>query len=186
MNRLAIILCCFLVVLGAATAVVASESALADPFLDEVVSFCQPAACSSSGGIPDDALGMPDFRYLSIDCPVGQDGNCPPDPVSLCGDPQVREIVTFAFTDNIATDGPGSDLRIYEVQNGDSRVDIYASEDDVVYYLLAQGVSGTVEFDLADYDDLDFVVFVRFKGREDTGKAKGFDLDAVEALNPSY
>ena len=54
--------------------------------------------------------------------------------------------------------------------------------DNSNYVYLGQA-SGNVEYDIADYPDLEFINYVRFVGLDNGGGSAGFDLDAVEALN---
>lgn len=155
MKKLAVAFCLFFLLFGAA-----SLGYAGDVWLDTVVLFDQPSGSSNDGGPPEAALGPADDDWVSIDIP---------------------EIAVFAFTDNTAIDGPGNDLHIYEVVNGDSSVLIYASKNNRDYTLLGKA-NGDVEYDLADYE-LDSVVFLKFIGLDNEGNFQGFDLDAVEALN---
>jgi hypothetical protein len=128
--------------------------------LDDVVLFDQPAGSSTAANDPTKALGANDGDYVSVDIP---------------------ETLILAFTDNTASDGPGNDLKVYQVIAGDSNVDIYASEDNITYTYLGR-TSGDVLYDLSG-TGLDYVNYVKFVGLDNGGGSPGFDLDAVEALN---
>jgi len=155
LTKVFVYLICFLAI--------GSISNAGDVGLDVVVLFDRPTGSSSEGGPVENALGLSDGKSVSIDIP---------------------ETAIFAFTDNIAEDGPGNDIRIYENINGDSKADIFASKDNIVYTYLGRA-SGNVEYDLADYG-LDFILYIKLVGLDNGGSAAGFDLDAVEALNSKY
>ena len=143
----------------------APNSCSTAPWIDEVVFFDQPVGSSDEGGLPTDALNAADATgttgFVSIDIP---------------------ETLILAFTDNSAIDELGNDIRIYEHINGDSRVDVYASMDNINYVYLGRP-NGTIEYDIADYPDLDYINFIKFVGVDNGGSSAGFDLDAVVALN---
>jgi hypothetical protein len=148
-----------------ALAVVASGPlcfAAGTPWLDAVVSFDRPSGSSDSGGSASDALGPQNYTFVSIDVP---------------------ETLVLAFTDNSAADGPGADLAVRELYNCSAMVDVFAGEDNVTYTHLGT-ISGTVEFDLADYPTLHYVNYLKFVGLDDDGEHPGYDLDAAEALHP--
>lgn len=80
-------------------------------------------------------------------------------------------------------DGPGPDLRIYEVGEDGAEAFVAVSVDGDEFVELttrARGASTTL--DLAE-TNLDGVRFVRIRGADDAGDEPGFDLDAVEALH---
>lgn len=129
-------------------------------WLDEVVSFDQPTGSSTAGGPATYALGANDDLYVSVDIP---------------------ETLILAFTDNTASDGAGNDLSVYETYNGDSRVDVFASEDNTTYVFLGR-IGGDASFDLSG-TGLDYVNYLKFVGLDNGGAYAGFDLDAVAALN---
>ncbi len=129
-------------------------------YVDEVVLFDQPSGSSSAGGPATDALGAPDGNHVSIDIP---------------------ETLILAFTDNIAVNGAGNDIKIYQVVAGDSDVAVYAGNilDNLTYIAT---IDDNYEFDLDSFS-LDFVRYIKFVGLDNGGTSPGFDLDAVEALN---
>ena len=139
-------------------------------WLDEVILFVQPPGSSNDGGPPTDALGPPDARALPGGGATGI--------VSI----DIPETLIVAFTDNRAIDGLGNDIKIDEFYNRDSEADVYASMDNSNYVYLGRP-NGDIEYDIADYPDLDFISYVKFIGLDDGGGSAGFDLDAVEALN---
>ena len=130
-------------------------------WLDEVILFEQPEGSSNDGGPATDALGANNGSYVSVDIP---------------------ETLILAFTDNTAFDGEGDDIKVYQVYGGDSNVEIYASMDNITYVYLGT-TKYNVSYDLADYDGLDYVNYMKFIGLDNGGSADGYDLDAVEALN---
>lgn len=142
---------------------VGAGSAPASPiWLDEVIEFDQPRCSDDSGGPPTAALGQRDARgdetaYVSID---------------------ERETLIVSFSSSVL-DGPGNDLRIYECGSGNSQVDIYASMDNESYVYLGWA-SENVEYDIADYSELESVEYLKFVGLGGTGCVPGFDLDAAQ------
>jgi hypothetical protein len=70
-----------------------AATAVADQWLDEVILFDRPTGSSNDGHLPEDALGPPDDRHVSIDIP---------------------ETFIAAFVDNTALDGLGNDLHVYQ------------------------------------------------------------------------
>lgn len=137
-----------------------STNCFADRWLDSVISFDRPEGSSSEGGPASDALGANNSTYVSIDIP---------------------ETLILAFTDNEVFDGAGNDLYIYEVDNGDSWIDVWASADNISYTNLGQ-IKINYGFDLSAYG-LTTVQYLKFVGVDNGGGSAGFDLDAVEALH---
>jgi hypothetical protein len=98
--------------------------------------------------------------------------------------------ITVAFTDNIIVDGPGNDLRAWEITGGTSypieKVKIEVSQDGATWYPVASSVDRDAEADLAG-SGLAWARYVRLTdvsgpaGFEAT--ADGYDLDAFSALN---
>jgi len=131
-------------------------------WLDEVVLFDQPPGSSTIRNDPTEALGPND----------GVNGD-----VSI----DIPEILILAFTDNIADDGPGYDLLVYEVGADNATADVYASKDNITYTFV-QTIKGTTYIDLSG-TGLDYVNYLKFVGLDNRGSSPGYDLDAVEALN---
>lgn len=133
-------------------------------WLDAVVSFDQPDGSSTEGGDAIEALGETDAAgadgFVSIDIP---------------------ETLILAFTDNSADDDDGYDLKVYEYLDGDSDVEVWASEDNDAYIYLGT-IDSDTSFELLG-TGLDYVNYVKFVGLQNGGGYAGFDLDAVEALN---
>lgn len=139
----------------------------ADVYLDMVISFDQPAGSEVvAWQLPGFALGEPEddgVHFISIDLP---------------------ETLIVAFTDNTAIDGPGDDIKVFEVGGHVETVQIYASMDNISYIYLGNP-SGIVSYDISSYDNLDYINYLKFVGDwvgTDVG-TEGYDLDAVEALN---
>jgi hypothetical protein len=113
---------------------------------------------------PAHALGPPDFDPNQIG-------------TYLCLG--VKGYVELEFTNNVAIDGPGPDIKVYgDPGNDDSwHVDVSEDGDNWVHFGPQPEV---VELDLAEVG-LSRVRFIRFT---DTGTGNnGAELDAVEALN---
>lgn len=82
--------------------------------------------------------------------------------------------------------GPGPDLRIYEVGPDGAQGRIAVSRDGFRFVEFGETASGpTTELDLDELgSEVDGAIrFVRIRGVDDAGDEPGFDLDAVEALN---
>lgn len=80
-------------------------------------------------------------------------------------------------------DGPGPDLRIYEIGPDSAVAFVAVSVEGVDFVELAERATGaSTALDLAG-TGLDGVSFVRIRGADDAGDEPGFDLDAVEALH---
>jgi hypothetical protein len=110
---------------------------------------------------PERALGPPDGRTLA----VGRSG-----------------YVVLRFFRAIP-DGPGPDLRVYEVGPDGARGRVAVSADGATFFELPVLVEGTTtELDLVGATSAP-VAFVRIRGVDDLGVEPGFDLDAVEALH---
>ena len=78
--------------------------------------------------------------------------------------------------------GPGPDLRIYELGPDGARARIALSRGGARFVELTTILEGPVsEIDFDDAD-LDRVSHVRIRGLDDAGAEPGFDLDALEAL----
>jgi hypothetical protein len=149
--------------------VILSGFVQADPWLDVVISFNQPAGSSTARNDPTNALGPINSDYVAIDIP---------------------ETLILAFTDNSAFDGAGNDLRIREQGNDGARANVYGSMNGSDWVFLIEAVgSGS---GLGNYTDifvdldglgLNYVNYLKFEGLDNRGTYAGFDLDAVEALN---
>ena len=118
------------------------------------------------------ALGPPDQIAVSL----GED----PDPgVEPC-----HNFVVVAFVDNRLVDGPGDDLRLFELGRTESSfVAIGTSAQDLRQ--LGQVEGGDVSIDIASVADPgDAFAFVRICDGPETGSVvPGTDIDAVLALN---
>jgi hypothetical protein len=93
----------------------------------------------------------------------------------------IPETLILAFTNNTANDGAGADLQVYGVVNGDSRIDVYGSQDNVTCTFLGR-INGNAAFDLSRSGPA-YVNYLKFVGLDNRGTSAGFDLDALEALN---
>ena len=79
--------------------------------------------------------------------------------------------------------GPGPDVRIYEVGDDGAEAMIALSSDGERFVELAIPARGTTTAIDADDAGLALVRYVRIRGIDDLGLEPGFDLDAVEALH---
>ncbi len=112
------------------------------------------------------------------------------DPARALGPPDGRTValgvgayVILRFFREIPN-GPGPDLRVYEVGPDGAEAAIAVSRDGDVFVELTTPASGpTTEFELDDALPEGQIQFVRVRGVDDRGDEPGFDLDAVEALN---
>lgn len=98
--------------------------------------------------------------------------------------------IVVEFTDNIIVDGPGNDLRAWEVTGGTSypveKVKIEVSQDGSTWYTAATNLNRDAEADLAG-SGLSWAKYVRLTDVSDVAlfeaTADGYDLDAFSALN---
>ena len=110
---------------------------------------------------PERALGPPDGRTVAL-----ADGS---------------HIILRFFRGIV--DGPGPDLRIYEVGPDAAEARIAVSADAQHWIELTDSVFGpTYDLDLATIFQTP-LFFVRVRGLDTRGPEPGFDLDAVEALH---
>jgi hypothetical protein len=111
------------------------------------------------------------------------------DPLNAVGPPDGRTValgrgasITARFFRAIP-DGPGPDVRVYEVGPDGAEARVAVSEDGEFFFELPVLASGsTTEYDL-EGTGIDRALFVRVRGVDDLGVEPGFDLDAVEALH---
>ena len=112
------------------------------------------------------------------------------DPARAVGPPDGRTValgvgayVVLRFFREIPN-GPGPDLRIYEVGPDGAEAAIAVSQDGDDFVELTETASGpTTELDFDEAVPEGKIRFVRIRGVDDRGDEPGFDLDAVEALN---
>lgn len=111
------------------------------------------------------------------------------DPTNALGPPDGRTValgrgasITVRFFRAIP-DGPGPDVRVYEVGPDGAAARVAVSEDGDYFFELPELASGTTtELDL-EGAGISQAFFVRVRGADDLGVEPGFDLDAVEALH---
>ncbi|MES2966750.1 MAG: hypothetical protein V4668_03110, partial [Patescibacteria group bacterium] len=97
--------------------------------------------------------------------------------------------VVLEFTNNYVVDGPGNDLRMYEITGGTSygveKVKIEVSQNGISWFPVASSVDRDAEADLAT-SGLSWARYVRLTDvsvRADfPNDADGYDLDALSAL----
>jgi hypothetical protein len=109
---------------------------------------------------PERAIGPPDGRTVAL----GRGG-----------------FVVLRFF-RAVPDGPGADLRVYEVGPDGAQARVAVSSGGNRFFELSPVAEGPVsEFDLEEAG-LERVTHVRIRGLDDAGDEPGFDLDALEAL----
>ena len=98
--------------------------------------------------------------------------------------------ITVAFNNNYIVDGPGNDLRMWEITGGTSypveKLKIEVSQDGSTWFEVASSLDRDAEADLAD-SGLTWARYVRLTDVSDRSQfeatADGYDLDAFSALN---
>lgn len=98
--------------------------------------------------------------------------------------------IIVEFTDNVIVDGPGNDIRVWEVTGGTSypveKVKIEVSQDGVTWFEVSSSLDRDAEADLAD-SGLAWAKYIRVTDvsvwAEFEPTADGYDLDAISALN---
>ena len=141
---------------------------------------------------PSKALGAPQSAGAPFDAPVptGEFFSLGFDEGDNDGTPNEGGWIVVGFEDNVIVDGPGNDLRIWEVTGGTSypveKVKIEVSQDGSNWFPVASSLDRDAEADLSD-SGLPWAKYVRITDVsnraefEDT--ADGYDLDAFSALN---
>jgi hypothetical protein len=142
---------------------------------------------------PTDALGAPQSTGAPFDSPVvagsffslGFDEGTDATPLE-------GGKITLTFNNNYIIDGPGNDIRAWEVTGGTSypveKIRVEVSQDNVTWYTAAPVLLRDEEADL-NSTPLEWAKYVRITDisvRTDAGypaDADGYDLDAVSALN---
>ena len=126
----------------------------------------------------DDYLATP---FIDADAPFV-------DPRRALGPPDGRTValgvgayVVLRFFRDIP-DGPGFDLRVYEIGNDGAEARVAVSEDGDAFFEFPQPAAGTATTYDLDEAGVAAARFVRIRGIDDAGEEPGFDLDAVEAL----
>jgi len=110
---------------------------------------------------PDRALGPPDGRTVAV---------------------SRGSFVVLRFF-RAVSNGPGPDLRVYELGPDGARARVAVSRDGARFVELPAVIEGPItEIDL-DEAGLELVTHVRLRGLDDAGAEPGFDLDALEALH---
>lgn len=111
------------------------------------------------------------------------------DPVRALGPPDGRTVaigsggwVVLRFFREIP-DGPGPDLRIYEVGADGAQATVAVGIDGIQFVRLPDPAGGqTTGVDLAGTGFVS-IGYVRLEGLDELGLEPGFDLDALEALH---
>lgn len=163
---------------------------LIETFADEVVSSDQglrkngtPVTADRSD--PTLALGAPQSLGTPYDNPVVPNSFFS---LGFPADETDAEIV-LSFNDNLVVNGPGPDLKLWEVTGGtsypDELVDVYVGDAPAgPWTLVGAAVTRDAELDLGGVSEARYVRIVDASNValfEDT--ADGYDLDAVQALN---
>ena len=171
------------------------ECELVETFADEVVSTNQGrrkngTAVAGDRSDPSKALGAPQSGGTPYDNPVIAGSffslGFPSDPFD---DSDGSASIVLAFNDNLIVNGPGSDLKLWEVTGGsnypDEQVDVYVGNSPVgPWTLVGDDVARDAEIDIAPIASAGYV---RIVDASNVGlfesTADGYDLDAVQALN---
>ena len=135
-----------------------------DDWADSASNYIQGANVLAPHNITSRALGPVDNVWLSL----GDAGS-----------------VDLRFDDNIAIDGPGPDLTVYEFGGGVPETFELWISNGGAFVKVADSIGNTKSFDIAPFG-LGFVTQVRIVDRNGgaTGSPfAGFDLDAVKALH---
>ena len=98
-------------------------------------------------------------------------------------------MITIEFNNNFLIDGPGNDLRMWEVTGGSNypveKLKIEVSQDNATWFEVESSVDRDAEADLAN-SGLAWARYVRLTDVSDrndfNGAADGYDLDAFSAL----
>lgn len=140
---------------------------------------------------PTDALGAPQSTGTPFDSPIvagsffslGFDEGTDLTPLE-------GGKIVVSFNDNYIINGPGNDLRMWEVTGGTSypveKLKIEVSQDGTNWFLVASSVDRDAEADIAS-SGLSWAKYVRLTDvsirTQFEDVADGYDLDAVSALN---
>ncbi len=161
-------------------------------YADRVVSFSQgtkkngdPVDASRTN--PAYALGAPQSLGTPFDSPVVANSFFS---LGFKGDSAPGGEIVVEFTDNVIVDGPGNDLRAWEVTGGTSypveKIKIEVSQDGSKWYEVAASLDRDAEADLAG-SGLTWAKYVKLTDVSDPAAfeatADGYDLDAFSALN---
>lgn len=134
-----------------------------------------------TSGTPFD-VGFPAGSFLSLGFDEGTDAT-----------PNEGGWAIFEFTNNYIVDGPGNDIRAWEVTGGSSypveKIKIEVSQDGTNWFLVASSLDRDTEADLAD-SGLTWARYIRITDvslkadfpLNNYATADGYDLDAVSAL----
>ncbi len=163
---------------------------LVETYADEVISSDQGLRKNGTPVTadridPNYALGAPQSAGTPYDNPVT------PNSFFSLGFPlqgNAAEIV-LSFNDNVVVNGPGNDLKLWEVTGGtnypDELVDVYVGDAPAgPWTLIGDNVTRDAEVDLGGVTEAHYVRIVdasNLAAFEAT--ADGYDLDAVQALN---
>jgi hypothetical protein len=171
-------------------------------YADTVVSFDQGVrknntAVTADRDDPLDVLGAPQSLGTPFDSPVVFDsffslgfdeGGNPGD-----GTPNEGGKIVLAFNDNYIIDGPGNDIRAWEVTGGTSypveKIRVEVSQDGTTWYVANPALLRDEEADMSN-TPLDWAKYVRITDISDRAlfedTADAYDLDAVSALNCQF
>lgn len=167
------------------------ECELVETFADEIISADQGlrkngSAVTADRSDPTYALGAPQSLGTPYDNPVV------PNSFFSLGFPFLPDNpaeIVLAFNNNLVVDGPGNDLKLWEVTGGsnypDERVDVFVGDNPLgPWTLVGDDVTRDAEIDINPIASARYVRIVDTSNValfEDT--ADGYDLDAVQALN---
>lgn len=180
-----------------ATCTIINYIACEDPSLqyaDNVVAVAQGVrnngtAINADRTDPNDVLGAPQSSGDPYDTPVptGEFFS-----LGFNADPLINfdgGKITIEFVDNFLVDGPGNDLRMWEITGGAGypveKLKIEVSQDNATWFEVASSLDRDAEADLAS-SGLPWARYVRLTDVSDRTEfeatADGYDLDAFSAL----
>jgi hypothetical protein len=154
-------------------------------YADTVVSSAQALRKNSTAVLPErsnasSSLGAPQSSGLPSDPPV---------PVGSFFSLGFGGSIIVSFENNYIVDGPGNDLKVWEVTGGtypDELIKLEASQDGVNYFPIGSGLTRDAQTDLA-LSGLTWAKYIRLTDISNPASftdatADGYDLDAFSAL----
>lgn len=150
-------------------------------FADSVVLYDPGALGKNTGGEPDTIYQNP---ATALGCPeINSDNDSGYVSLGLTG------TLIIKFTDNVLIDGPGPDIKIFEI-NSDEKIKVWISSDGIIYKPIVELPGEKFIFEINSYP-LKHTSYSYLKIRDasdkftqnDSLEAVGADIDAICALN---
>lgn len=151
-------------------------------FADSVISYDPGAIGDHTGNEPSEVYQNSQNALGKPDCLTTNDSGF----VSL----GYGGTLIIKFTDNLLINGPGADLKVFEVGN-DEPINVWVSNDNKIYFPLEKTTDSNYAFNITpEAKSFDSYKFVKIRDIYDytavtdsTEMALGADIDAVSALN---